>query len=89
MITLIFAHSNQYHCWEKSIKGKSINRLPMQAERAHYGVCRKKCFISYVRISQVNSSVSIDGYCLYEIADHNLRTIASPPPIQKAILLIF
>ena len=30
-------------CWEKSIKGKSINGLPMHAERAHYGVCRKKC----------------------------------------------
>ena len=36
--------------WEKSIKGNYINGLPMHAERAHYGVCRKKCFISYVRI---------------------------------------
>ena len=33
------------YCWEKSIKGKSINGQPMHAERAHYGVCRKKCFI--------------------------------------------
>ena len=31
-------------CWDKSIKGNSINGLPMHAERAHYGVCRKKCF---------------------------------------------
>ena len=49
-------------CWEKYIKGKSINGLSMHAERAHYGVCRKKCFISYVRISHVNSLVSIDTY---------------------------
>ena len=49
-------------CWEKSIKGKSINGPPMHAERAHFGVCWKKCFISYVRISYVNSSVSIDTY---------------------------
>ena len=47
-------------CWEKSIKGKSINGLPMHGERAHYGVCRKKCFISYVNISHVNSLASID-----------------------------
>ena len=49
-------------CWEKS-----INRLPMHAEHAHYGVCRKKYFISYVRILNVNSLVSIDtyiGYCI-------------------------
>ena len=46
--------------WEKSIKGKSINGLPMHAERAQYGVCRKKCFISYVHISYINSLVSID-----------------------------
>ena len=32
-------------CWEKYIKGKYINGLPMHADRAHYGVCRKKCFI--------------------------------------------
>ena len=51
--------SNNY-CWEKSIKGKSINRLPIHAERARYGVCRKKCFISYMRILHVNSLVSID-----------------------------
>ena len=49
-------------CWEKSVKGKSINGLPMHAERAHYGVFRKKCFILYVRISHVNSLVSIDTY---------------------------
>ena len=30
-------------CWEKYINVKSINGLPMHAERAHYGVCRKKC----------------------------------------------
>ena len=34
----------------------------MHAKRANYGVCRKKCFISYVRISHVNSLVSIDTY---------------------------
>ena len=34
----------------------------MHAERVHYGVCQKKCFISYVRISHVNSLVSIDTY---------------------------
>ena len=49
-------------CWEKSIEEKSINGLLMHAERAHYGVCRKKCFISYMRISHLNSSVSIDTY---------------------------
>ena len=48
--------------WEKSIKEKSINILPMHTERAHYGVCRKKCFILYVRILHVNSSVPIDTY---------------------------
>ena len=32
----------------------------MHAERAHYGVFQKKCFISYVRISHVNSLASID-----------------------------
>ena len=47
-------------CWENSINGKSINRLLMHAERAHYGMCRKKCFISYVHISHVNSLASID-----------------------------
>ena len=34
----------------------------MHAERAHYGVCRKKCFISYVHILHVNSLASIDTY---------------------------
>ena len=48
--------------WEKYITGKSINGLPMHAKRAHFGVFRKKCFISYVCISHVNSSVSIDTY---------------------------
>ena len=47
-------------CWEKSNKGKSINGLLMHAERARYGVCRKKCFISYVRILYVNGLASID-----------------------------
>ena len=46
--------------WEKSIKGESINGLTMHAERAPYGVCRKKNFISYGHISQVNSLASID-----------------------------
>ena len=49
-------------CWDKYIKGKFINGLPMYVERAHYGVCRKKCFISYVCISHVKSLVSIDTY---------------------------
>ena len=34
----------------------------MQTERAHYGVFRKKCFIPYVRISHINSLVSIDTF---------------------------
>ena len=34
----------------------------MHAERAHYGTCRKKCFIPYVHISNVKSLVSIDAY---------------------------
>ena len=34
----------------------------MHAERAHYGVCRKKFLISYVHISHVKSLVSIDTY---------------------------
>ena len=34
----------------------------MHAERAHYGVCRKKCFILYVHISHVNSLASINTY---------------------------
>ena len=46
--------------WEKYIKGKSINGLPMHAERAHYGVCWKNCFISYVRTFHVKSLSSID-----------------------------
>ena len=49
-------------CWEKSIEENPINGLPMNAERAHYRVCRKKCFISYVSISHVNILVSIDTY---------------------------
>ena len=49
-------------CWEKSINRKSINGLLMNAERAHHGTCRKKCFISYMRISHVNSLVSIDTF---------------------------
>ena len=49
-------------CWYKFIKGKYINILPMHADRAHYGVCQKKFFILYVRILNVNSSVSIDTY---------------------------
>ena len=32
----------------------------MHAERAHYGTCRKKCFILYVHISHVYSLVSIE-----------------------------
>ena len=47
-------------CWEKSIKGKSINGLLMHAVRAHYGVCQKKCYILYVRIFHVNSLASSD-----------------------------
>ena len=47
-------------CWDKSINGKSINGPPMHAERAHYVTCRKKCFISYVHISHVDSLASID-----------------------------
>ena len=47
-------------CWEKSINGKSINRLLMHAERAQYGTFRKKCFISYMHISHVNSLLSIN-----------------------------
>ena len=50
------------YCWEKSIGGKSINGLLMHTGRAHYGMCRKKCFILYVRILHVNSLVSIDAY---------------------------
>ena len=60
--SIVKAFSSWYMCWEKSIKGKSINGLTMHADRAHYGVCRKNCFISYVRISHVNSSVSVDTY---------------------------
>ena len=37
-------------CWEKSINGKSINGLLMHTKRVHYGMIRKKCFISYVHI---------------------------------------
>ena len=48
------------YCWEKSINVNSINGLLMHAKRAHYSTFRKKCFISYIRISHVNSSVSID-----------------------------
>ena len=48
--------------WEKYIKGKSINGLPMHAEHAYYGLCRKKCFIFYVSILHVYSLVSIDTY---------------------------
>ena len=51
-----------YSCWEKSINGKYINGLPMHAERAHYDMCRKKCFISYVHILHVNSLESIYTY---------------------------
>ena len=40
------------------MNGKSINGLLMHAERAHYGTCWNKCFISYVRILHVNSLVS-------------------------------
>ena len=47
-------------CWEKFIKGKSINGLPMHAKSAHYGVCWKSFFISYVHISHVESLASID-----------------------------
>ena len=36
--------------------------LPMHAERAHYGVCRKKLFILYMHISHINSLVSIEAY---------------------------
>ena len=50
------------NCWEKSINRKYINRLLMNAEHTHYGTFRKKCFISYVRISHVNSLVSIDTF---------------------------
>ena len=50
------------NCWENYIKGKSINGLTMHAECAHYGLFQKKRFISYVRISHVNSLVSIDTY---------------------------
>ena len=49
-----------YICWEKYIKGKSINGLPIHAKSVHYGVFRKKFFISYVHISYVNSFASID-----------------------------
>ena len=34
----------------------------MHAERAHCGMCRKKCFISYVRILHVNILLSIDKF---------------------------
>ena len=47
-------------CREKSSKGKSINGLPMHAKRAHYIMCRKNCFISYVPISHIISLVLID-----------------------------
>ena len=42
------------------INKKSINWLPMHAKRAHYGTCRKNCFILYVHISHANSLVSIE-----------------------------
>ena len=32
----------------------------MHAKRAHYGMCRNKCFIVYVHFLHVNSLVSID-----------------------------
>ena len=55
-------YGNQVVCWEKSIKGKYINGLRMHAERAHYGLCWKKCFISYMHITHANSLASIDTY---------------------------
>ena len=56
----IYAHIKS--CWEKSIDRKSINRLLMHSDRAHYVTFRKKCFISYVHILHVNNLVSIDTY---------------------------
>ena len=48
------------NCWDMYINGKYINRLLMHAKLAHYGMCRKKFFISYVRIKHVDSLVSIE-----------------------------
>ena len=42
------------------MNGKYINGLLINAEHAHYGTFRNKCFIPYVHISNVNSLVSID-----------------------------
>ena len=47
-------------CWDKYIKGKSINGIQMHVKRTHYGVWHKKCFMSYVHILHVNSLASID-----------------------------
>ena len=54
----IYAHITS--CWEKSIDRKSINKLIMQDKREHYGAFWKYIYIWYVRISHINSLVSVD-----------------------------
>ena len=77
--------------WEKYIKGKSINGPPMHAERAHYGVFRKKCFILYVHILHVKSLVSIDTYVwtlktvpgYYHYNDGTLKILLTCNPVYR------
>ena len=57
-------HYDVNNCWEKYFNGKNINRLIMHNKRAHYGMCRKTCFISYVQFSHINSLVSINTFVL-------------------------